>query len=94
MLRQRVITALIGLPLLIVAVWFGTPWFTLLVAAMAIIGALEFYQIASNANIKPITYLGIVWVILLVISPHCPYHLATSNLFYSPKFNEGGESEP
>lgn len=83
MLRQRIITSSVGLPLLIAAIWFGTPWFTLIVTAMAIVGTLEFYRMSQNANVKPNVYLGIVWVILLVISPYCPYSLTTPLLITS-----------
>jgi len=83
MLRQRIITAFVGLPLLIAAIWFGTPWFALIVTAMAIVGALEFYRMSQNANVKPNIYLGILWVALLVISPYCPYSLTTPLLITS-----------
>ena len=73
MLRQRVITALIGLPILIAAIWFGTPWFTLLMAAIAFVGIREFYRMATSADIQPLTYFGIVCAVLLAFIPHCQY---------------------
>lgn len=83
MLRQRVLTAIIGLPLLIAIIWFGEPWFTLLIAAMAMLGSLEFYRMASHSKIQPITYFGVAWVLLLVLSPHCPYTTTTPLLITS-----------
>lgn len=83
MLRQRLFTAIIGLPLLIAAIWFGKPWFTLLIAAVAIVGSLEFYRMASQSRIQPLTYLGTAWVLLLVLSPHCPYAGTTPFLITS-----------
>lgn len=73
MIRQRIITAAIGLPILIAIIWFGEPWFTILIAAMAGIGSFEFYRMISALKIQPFTYLGLLFVILLVLSPHCPY---------------------
>jgi phosphatidate cytidylyltransferase len=73
MLRQRILTAIIGLPLLVAIIWFGEPWFTLLIAAMAILGSFEFYRMSRHSKIQPLTYFGIVWVLLIVLSPHCPY---------------------
>ncbi|MBL7208813.1 MAG: phosphatidate cytidylyltransferase [Dehalococcoidia bacterium] len=83
MLRQRIITAVIGLPLLIAAIWFGGPWFTLLIAAVAVLGSLEFYRMAIRLEIQPITYFGAACVLLLVFSPHCPYAATTSFLITS-----------
>ena len=72
MLRQRVLTAVIALPLLITTIWLGAPWFTFFMAAIAIKSGLEFYQMASHHKIQPIAYLGTTVILLLVLSPHCP----------------------
>jgi phosphatidate cytidylyltransferase len=73
MLRYRILTAVVGLPLLIAIIWFGEPWFTILIAIMAVLGSWEFYRMAGKLKIQPITYLGMAWVLLIVLSPHCPY---------------------
>lgn len=86
MLKQRIITAIIGIPLLIAITWFGEPWFTLLVIFMAGIGSFEFYRMASNIKIQPITYLGMAWVLLFILSPHCPYPATTPFLITSAIF--------
>jgi len=83
MLRQRVITAVIGAPFLIAAIWFGDPWFTLFIAAMALVASLEFYKVVSHSNIQPVTYFGAAWALLLVLSPHCPYAATTPLLVTS-----------
>jgi phosphatidate cytidylyltransferase len=73
MLRHRILTAVVGLPLLIVIIWFGEPWFTILIAAMSALASWEFYRMAGGLKVQPITYFGIAWVLLLILSPHCPY---------------------
>ena len=73
MLRRRLITTAIGLPILIAAIWFGGLWFTLFMTAVAVLGGLEFYRMASCVNTRPLTYFGLVWMALLLLSPHCPY---------------------
>jgi CDP-diglyceride synthetase len=49
MLKYRVITGAVGVPLVILAIWFGDPWpwFTLLIAAAALAGTYEFYKMAN-----------------------------------------------
>jgi phosphatidate cytidylyltransferase len=72
MLKQRVITAAVGVPLVILAIWFGDPWpwFTLLIAAAALAGTYEFYHMANFDRKEPLIYLGLLWALALVLSPH------------------------
>jgi len=70
MLRHRVITAAIGVPLVILAIWFGDPWFSLLIAAAALAGTYEFCRIANFDKREPLLYLGLLWTLALVLSPH------------------------
>ncbi len=83
MLSHRILTAVVGLPLLTAIIWFGEPWFTILIAVMAALGSWELYRMARHSKIQPIIYFGIAWVLLLVISPHCPYPLTTPFLITS-----------
>jgi len=73
MLRHRILTAVVGLPLLILVIWFGEPWFTIAMAAMAGCAGWEFYRMAGRINVQPLTYFGIAWIVLLIASPNCPY---------------------
>jgi len=83
MLRQRIITAVIALPVLIAAIWFGKSWFTLFIAIAAILSSLEFYRLASHSKTQPMTYFGVVWTLLFVLSPHCPSNVTTPLLITS-----------
>jgi phosphatidate cytidylyltransferase len=70
MLKTRVITALCGLPILIAAIWFDEPlpWFTVLVAIWGTLAALEFYRLVAAAKVPPLTYFGLVWTLLFILS--------------------------
>ena len=70
MLKHRVITAAVGVPIIVLAIWFGDPWFTLLIAAAALAGTYEFYHIANFDRREPLLYLGLLWTLALVLSPH------------------------
>jgi phosphatidate cytidylyltransferase len=72
MLKYRVITGAVGVPLIILAIWFGDPWpwFTLLIAAAALAGTYEFYHMANFDRKEPLLYLGLLWSLALVLSPH------------------------
>ena len=70
MLKKRVITALWGIPLLIVAVWFDSPlpWFSVLVAVWGILAVSEFYRIVDVYKVRSLTIFGILWTLLFIIS--------------------------
>jgi phosphatidate cytidylyltransferase len=68
MLKKRVITALWGIPLIIIATWLGDPWFAGLVAIWGGIAVLEFYGLLTAAGQSPLTYFGVIWAILFILS--------------------------
>lgn len=75
MLRQRMLTAAIGLPIFIIVVWFGNPWLTFFVAIIAALGSIEFYRMASHNRIWPIAYFCTAITLLLIFSPYYPYFI-------------------
>ncbi len=78
MLKQRVITALWGTPLLIAIVWFdkplpwslpwSLPWFTIFVAILGGLAVLEFYRLVGTSKLAPLTYFGLAWTLLFILS--------------------------
>ena len=70
MLKKRVITALCGIPLLVAAIWFDKPlpWFTILLAIWGVLAAFEFYCLVSTAKVSPLTYFGLIWTLLFILS--------------------------
>jgi len=85
MLKKRVITALCGMPLLFAAVWFDQPlpWFTIFVAIWGLLAALEFYNLVNTSKISPLTYFGLIWTLLFILSPHFSYDLTVPILLTS-----------
>ena len=95
MLRKRVITALWGIPLLVAVVWFDKPlpWFTVLVAIWGILAVFEFYRLVATTKVPPLTYFGLLWAALFILSrepdllsilePHFDLNLITPLLLTS-----------
>ncbi len=83
MLKKRVITALCGIPLLIAIVWFGRPWFTGLVAIWGVLAAFEFYRLVADSKVPPLTYFGLIWTLLFILSPHFDYNFLVPLLLTS-----------
>ncbi len=68
MLKTRVISAVVGLVLLIAVLYFGSITFGIAVSLIAVIGLHEFYNSVSNVkNINPIKTVGYLSVIPLLI---------------------------
>jgi len=93
MLKQRVITALWGIPLLVVIVWYGEPWFTILVAIWGVLAVFEFYRLVAASKVSPLTCFGLAWTLLFILSrnpdllsrlePHFDLNLLTPLLLTS-----------
>ncbi|MFC2011360.1 phosphatidate cytidylyltransferase [Chloroflexota bacterium] len=68
MFRQRVITALLGTPLLAAIIWYGEPWFTILIAIWGVLAVLEFYRLVAASKVPLLTYFGLIWTLLFILS--------------------------
>jgi len=65
-LLLRSLTALVGIPVLMGAVWLGAPWLTVLVVAAGVVGIWELYRM-TPANVGPLpVILGAAWVVALL----------------------------
>ncbi len=78
MLLHRVLTALVGVPMVLACIWFGPPWITLLAAVAAVIGVGEAYRLYpgrervsedddSGYTSLPLL-LGGTWAVALVLA--------------------------
>jgi phosphatidate cytidylyltransferase len=75
MLKQRVITAAVGVPVIFFAIWFGVPWFSLLIAAATLAGTYEFYHMVSSSHKGyPLTYFGLLWALAVILNPLVFYY--------------------
>ncbi|MDA0987698.1 MAG: phosphatidate cytidylyltransferase [Chloroflexi bacterium] len=69
-MASRVISAIVGIPILVAAVWVGMPWLSLLAAVLAALGALEFYRMVERRETRPAVLLGIAWALGFIVSGH------------------------
>ena len=68
MLFPRLITAIIGLPLLIAAVYFGSLPFFFLILGVAFLGLREFYVLAEENGYPTFRWIGTLAGLLIVLS--------------------------
>ena len=58
---------MVGIPVLVAAIWYGSPWLTLLVLAAAALGVREFYRL-TPPGVGPLsTGLGVLWIAAMVL---------------------------
>lgn len=92
MLKKRLITALWGIPLVGVVIWFGEPWlFMSFVAIWGLLAAIEFFQLVSKFKVSPLYLFGILWTLFFIvirnpnlpdiIDPYFDFNLAVPLLF-------------
>ncbi len=70
MLRQRVISAIVALPILLAAIWFGDPWLSIVVSLFVLLGTFEFYRLGSSAGWHPFSIIGIILALLFILNTH------------------------
>ena len=69
MLKQRIISACIGIPVLLLFAWLGQNWWALLLAVLIGIGLNEYYQLCAKRNTSlsfPVLLLGGLFVVGLL----------------------------
>ena len=78
MLKKRLITALWGIPLVILAIWFDAPisWFTVLAAVWGLLAVGEFYRLVGVSKVRWLAGFGLAGTLLFILQPLCPYTLA------------------
>ena len=69
-MASRLISAIVGVPLVMGAVWAGLPWLSLLAAVLASLGALEFYRMAKRREAQPAVFLGVAWALSFIVGGH------------------------
>ena len=70
MIGKRVCSALFIAPLVFVAAWFGGPFYSIVVAVAAMLGALEFYGLLGFPHKHPLTQFGLLCILFFVILAH------------------------
>jgi phosphatidate cytidylyltransferase len=67
LLLHRLISALVGIPIVVGAIWWGPPWLTVLVAVVAVLGIREAYRLLPLGAGPLPAGLGALWAIALML---------------------------
>jgi phosphatidate cytidylyltransferase len=67
MLRQRAISAVVLIPVLLVALLLGRPWIVVLIAVAAGLAAREVFGLLTGAGYPSLAWLGIAFTVALVL---------------------------
>ncbi len=68
----RLISAAVGLPILIAAIWAGTPWLTVVIGLVALLGIWEFTRLASGVGAQVPLPLAAALTLALAIHSELP----------------------
>ena len=67
-MSHRLLTSLVGLPVLLAIIWTGSPLISAVVFISASIGFIEFHRLAILSNAKVPSFLTAPWLLLFLIS--------------------------
>ena len=67
MLKNRIVTAVWVIPLLGVIIWFGDPYFTIMLAIIGLLAAIEFFRLTRELKAQSLTVFGIIWTALIIV---------------------------
>ena len=67
MLKNRIVTTIWAIPLLSIIIWFGEPYFTICIAVVGMLAAIEFYRLTKGIKAQALAVFGIIWTILLIL---------------------------
>ncbi|HYA86812.1 MAG TPA: phosphatidate cytidylyltransferase [Nitrospirota bacterium] len=82
MLRTRVISGLLFLPIFYLVAWELPPeYFTALVLAAVLVGQYEFYRMARACGFQPLSLIGMAHGALVLLSFYGPLHPHLGTLF-------------
>jgi phosphatidate cytidylyltransferase len=83
-LRQRVASAAVLVPALIVVVWAGKPWIALAVAAVVALAAVEVFGLLRAAGKPALAILGIVFATAVALAAAAPSDLVGKSVLLLP----------
>lgn len=72
-LTQRILTAIIGVPLLLLVFYFGSYYFLIFILLIVGFGSYEFFRLVDNKNLDNKNIIGIVFCIILPIGAYFGY---------------------
>ncbi len=68
-MTARLLSAAIGIPLLLLVVWADVPWlFTLTAATLAVLGAWELCRLLARSSLQPQPWIALPWTGAFVVS--------------------------
>jgi phosphatidate cytidylyltransferase len=66
MLKKRIITSVCVIPILGVLIWFGEPFFTILIGVVGLLAIIEFCRLTNLIKEKPLIIFASVWTVLFI----------------------------
>src|SRR3989304_8711805 len=68
MLLYRVLTAIVGIPVVLLAIWLGGWALATLLFLISILGLREFYGLARQLGAKPAAWAGYPFAVLFIVT--------------------------
>ena len=70
MIVKRIVTGLAIAVIIVVLIWLGGIPFVAAASIIAVLASIEFYRIVKSQGIQPLSWLGIVFSVLLIVNAY------------------------
>lgn len=67
-MAKRIIVAFIAIPIVLTPIYLGGIWGVLLLVTIAVLAGLEFYDMMKAGGYRPARWLGLIWLVALVMN--------------------------
>jgi phosphatidate cytidylyltransferase len=71
-MKTRIIVAVVAIPVVLTPIYLGGLWSVLLFTLIGLVGGYEFYVLMDAGGYRPLRWLGLVWLAVLVLNAWPP----------------------
>jgi len=86
---NRIITAILGIPFIILITILGDPWVSLFVVILALLGIIEFNGLAHERDLKPYHLLSLPWTLTFILVSYLIADGVIGNIYLIYTFTTG-----
>jgi phosphatidate cytidylyltransferase len=72
MLRTRILSSIVLIPVVLGLTYLGGPYFAVLASVAGLLAAYEFYQIVRQAGYRPFSWIGLALTAILFLDAYAP----------------------
>ena len=73
---NRLLVGFLGIPGILLLIWLGGIWFTILVTVAILLASFEYYQLVKSKQIYPLTFVGLFVALVIIYFYYSEQHIS------------------